>query len=183
MSPFIGHHLALCTLRFKPLVLSHCTLMTYFCIKVGTRQTHCSIYSRFWILATVCKTLLWEPSFKSPSLEILKICWCCWWLNQNSIGFLKCKRLKSAKLACLLVSMVYNMSKNVFQYLQSFGWLLGCASWANVCFDWHLTVCMGCHQNWFSEKLGLLAQQGEGGLTEAQVFVEIFLNHICLGNG
>ena len=40
----------------------------------------------------------------------------------------------------------------------------------------------GCHQNKFSEKLGLLAQQGGGrGLTEAQVFVEIFQNQICLG--
>ena len=39
----------------------------------------------------------------------------------------------------------------------------------------------GCRQNLFSEKLGLLAQQGGGGLTEAQVFVKIFQNKICLG--
>ena len=31
------------------------------------------------------------------------------------------------------------------------------------------------------EKVGHLAQQGGGGLTEAQVFVEIFQNQICLG--
>ena len=39
----------------------------------------------------------------------------------------------------------------------------------------------GCPQNAFSEKVGLLAQQGGGGLTEAQVFVEIFQKQICLG--
>ena len=38
----------------------------------------------------------------------------------------------------------------------------------------------GCPQNAFSEKVGLLAQQGGGGLTEAQVFVKIFQNQICL---
>ena len=39
----------------------------------------------------------------------------------------------------------------------------------------------GCPQNAFSEKVGLLAQQGGGGLTEAQVFDEIFQKQICLG--
>ena len=30
-------------------------------------------YLRFWIVATVCKTLLWEPSLKSPYLVILRL--------------------------------------------------------------------------------------------------------------
>ena len=38
----------------------------------------------------------------------------------------------------------------------------------------------GGPQNAFSEKVGHLAQQG-AGLTEAQVFVEIFQKQICLG--
>ena len=39
----------------------------------------------------------------------------------------------------------------------------------------------GSLQNSFLEKVGHSAQQGGGGLTEAQVFVEIFQNQICLG--
>ena len=33
----------------------------------------------------------------------------------------------------------------------------------------------------FRKKLGIWPNKGEGGLTEAQVFVEIFQNQICLG--
>ena len=33
----------------------------------------------------------------------------------------------------------------------------------------------------FRKKLGIWPNKGQGGLTEAQVFVEIFQNQICLG--
>ena len=33
----------------------------------------------------------------------------------------------------------------------------------------------------FRKKLGIWPHKGRGGLTEAQVFVEIFQNQICLG--
>ena len=33
----------------------------------------------------------------------------------------------------------------------------------------------------FRKKLGIWPNKGGGGLTEAQVFVEIFQNQICLG--
>ena len=48
--------------------------------------------------------------------------------------------------------------------------------------DLEVNSTMGSLQNSFLEKVGHSAQQGGGGgLTEAQVFVEIFQNQICLG--
>ena len=44
-----------------------------------------------------------------------------------------------------------------------------------------MIIIRGALKMHFRKKLGIWPNKGRGGLTEAQVFVEIFQNQICLG--